>query len=86
MSAALMSLLYEAFRAKFGIVVNSNNPEKLRQKLYPLKKSDPDLANLSFPLSPTNPAEQLWIVKKNDEPADTETHPAPPEGGLGTPD
>ena len=45
------------------MVVNTNDPELLRQKLYPLRKEDSAFARLSFVISPINPTGQLWIVK-----------------------
>lgn len=59
----LLELLYDALREEFGLVVNTTNPEALRQKLYPLRKEDPALEQLSFHISPLNPTTQLWIIK-----------------------
>lgn len=59
----LLELLYDALREEFGLVVNTNDPEMLRQKLYPLRKEDSAFAQLSFVISPINPTGQLWIVK-----------------------
>ena len=61
----LLELLYAAYREPLGIVVTTNDPERLRQKLYAERKKDPDLACLSFRISPTSPNNQLFIVKKN---------------------
>lgn len=60
-----LDLLYQAYNAQFGIVVQTNSPDTLRQKLYAARKSDPDLACLSFTLSRTSPETELLIVKKN---------------------
>lgn len=62
-SYSKIELLYEALRSPFGTVVESEDPERLRQQLYPLRKEDPDLAVLSFVISPFNPTTDLWIVK-----------------------
>jgi hypothetical protein len=62
---SLLELLYEAYRSELGIIVQTNDPERLRQKLYAERKKDPDLACLSFRISPTSPENQLFIVKKN---------------------
>lgn len=59
----LLELLYAALHSTHGIIVSSRDPEKLRQKLYPLRKEDPSLLPLSFIISPLNPREDLWIVK-----------------------
>jgi hypothetical protein len=60
----LLELLYEAYRAELGIIVQTNDPERLRQKLYAERKKDPDLACLSFRISPTSPESELLIIKK----------------------
>jgi hypothetical protein len=36
----------------------------LRQKLYALRKGDPQLHVLGFSPSPTNPTTELWILRK----------------------
>lgn len=59
----LMELLYKALHTPFGIVIETNNAERLRQKLYPLRKEDPDLTCLAFVISPLNGSD-LWIVKQ----------------------
>jgi len=58
----LLELLYAALRSKFGVVIETDDAERLRQKLYPLRKDDPDLMSLSFVISPIN-GKDLWIVK-----------------------
>lgn len=63
----LLEKLYDALRAPIGIVVETEDPERLRQKLYALRKerqdADPQLRVLSFMISPTNPGSELWILK-----------------------
>lgn len=61
MSLALKEILYDAMREPVGIVVATNDASFLRQKLYALRKDDPDLAALSFVISPTNGLD-LWIL------------------------
>lgn len=63
MQEPLVSLLYRALTTPLGIAVESSDPDRLRQKLYPLRKEDPSFACLSFVLSPMNPSE-LWILKR----------------------
>lgn len=65
-SLPLLELLYEALRAEIGVVVETDNAELLRQKLYALRKEDEDFAILSFLISPMNGAD-LWIIKKRIE-------------------
>lgn len=59
----LIGHLYDALDTEFGIVVETENPERLRQKLYPLRKSGPLFEPLAFVLSPINPT-HLWILKR----------------------
>jgi hypothetical protein len=63
----LLEKLYDALREPLGIVVETEDPERLRQRLYALRKAriddDPQLRVLSFLISPTNPGSELWIVK-----------------------
>lgn len=61
----LLELLYEAVGADgYGIQVRTEDAERLRQKLYPLKKSNPIFEELVFVLSPFDPEHCLWIMKK----------------------
>ena len=64
MSGVSLNLLYEALGAQFGVVIQCDDAEKVRQKLYALRRdhSDRDLDCLKIVQSPTNP-QQLWIVK-----------------------
>lgn len=59
----LASLLYEALNAPLGIVVETNDPERLRQKLYAERKKSPEFDVLSFIISPMNKRD-LWILNK----------------------
>lgn len=62
----LLELLYRALNAEGrGIIVHTNSIDRLRAKLYALRKDDPELASLSFTVSPTSPGTQLWIVKRH---------------------
>lgn len=58
----LISLLYEAINTPYGLVVETDDAERLRQKLYPLRKTEPDFAPLAFVISPFN-GRDLWIVR-----------------------
>lgn len=68
----LVELLYAAYHAEFGVVVETNDPERLRQKLYPLRKENPDFEPLAFVISPMNP-QDLWIIKQPKEVIDAES-------------
>lgn len=60
----LIDLLYRAANSEFGIIVETSDVERLRQKLYAERKKDSALANLSINVSRTQPETQLWIVRK----------------------
>lgn len=63
MNLELTELLYDATRATIGLVVETNDAERLRQKLYAARRDNEDLAGLSFVISPMNGVD-LWIVNK----------------------
>lgn len=68
MSTLYLGYLYDALASERGIVVLTDSPERLRQKLYSLRSEHaPTFTDLSFVISPTNPTDQLWIVKKRVE-------------------
>jgi hypothetical protein len=69
-----MSILYAALASPCGLVVYSDDPMKLRQRLYATRRdlAEPDLLGLSFLESPTNPDEHLWIVKQRSDADGTE--------------
>lgn len=61
----LLEILYEADHSLLGTVVETEDSERLRQKLYALRKErSPEFDHLSFILSPAAPATQLWIGKR----------------------
>jgi len=66
MGGEYLELLYTALASEAGIVVQSDDPPRLRQKLYTARREslDPSRDCLSFVESRTNPSEQLWIVKR----------------------
>jgi hypothetical protein len=65
----LLGLLGEALASPLGIAVETSDPEKLRQRLYPVRKSEPEFACLAFERSPLSSTE-LWIVKHERAKAD----------------
>jgi hypothetical protein len=71
MTMQLSELLYNALGSELGVVVETNDPERLRQKLYGLRKEIPGAEVLSFIISPLNPAD-LWIIKQPKEIVDAE--------------
>jgi hypothetical protein len=60
----MKEFLIDALASEFGIIVKSLDPIALRAKLYPLRKDDAEFMQLGFVISPTNPDEDLWIIKK----------------------
>lgn len=61
----LLELMYDALYQPRGVVVETNSPERLRQKLYKIRKDHaPTFDNIAFIISPTEPNTQLWIIKK----------------------
>lgn len=64
----LTELLYDALRTPLGIVIQTEDPERLRQRLYPIRKGHEDFSQLSFVISPINGLD-LWIVNKGNEDA-----------------
>lgn len=59
----LLDYLLEAMKYDHGLSLECEDPIALRKKLYVEQRKWPDLAVLSFFLSPTNPGGELWIVK-----------------------
>jgi hypothetical protein len=59
----LQELLYAALHSPLGTVVESDDPEFLRQKLYAVRRENTDFLPLSFVISPMNPRD-LWIINK----------------------
>jgi hypothetical protein len=62
-SLELAELLYDALRTPFGTVIQTEDPERLRQKLYAVRRENQDFAPLSFVISPINGLD-LWVVNK----------------------
>jgi len=64
LDSPLIEHLYRAFNSSLGVVLWTNNVDRLRAKLYIERKKDPDLACLSINISRTSPETELWIIKK----------------------
>lgn len=56
---------YSALASPFGIIVETDDTEKLKARLYAARSEamDPDLQNISIKVSPFNPS-HLWLVKR----------------------
>ena len=59
----LTELLYDALRTPLGTVIQTEDPERLRQRLYAIRREYAEFTQLSFVISPINGAD-LWIVNK----------------------
>lgn len=55
-----IEVLYASLHADFGVVVETEDAERLRQKLYAIRKENPDFLPLAFVLSPFDST--LWII------------------------
>ena len=63
----MLELLYEALHSEHGVIIETSDSERFRQKFYQLRKQDEALRALSCTLSPTNPNAEVWIVKNGKE-------------------
>lgn len=71
MSSLFLGYLYDALAQPKGLVILTDDPERLRQKLYEIRRANaPTFDDISFVISPTNPSDQLWLVKKHPNPLD----------------
>lgn len=63
---ASINLWYEALGTPLGIAVQTNDPERFRQKMYALRKeaNDKMLDDISLVISPSTPGSQVWLVKR----------------------
>jgi hypothetical protein len=66
MSLPLIELLYAALNARWGVVVSTSDPTRLRQQLYAERRKSSDFDELSFLASPFNPSGELFIMKKSE--------------------
>ena len=64
---SLLELWYDALRSPLGLVLETNDTERLRSELYKVRTAadDPQLAALSILVSPANPTGELWIVHRD---------------------
>lgn len=64
--AELKFIWYSALSSKYGIVVETDNPERLKARLYTARSElrDPLLNDISIRPSPFQPT-QLWLIKRN---------------------
>ena len=67
--AELKTILYEALNHPRGVVVQTNSPEKLKQRLYVVRAEERKRGNFSFDeltfrTSPLASDSELWLVLK----------------------
>lgn len=62
----LLPYFYQALEAKYGIVLRTTDPDKLKSRLYTARQAhnDPTLSDLSILTSRSAPTEEVWIIKK----------------------
>lgn len=63
--APTLEMWYAALGSPLGVIVETDDTERCKQKLYALRATanDPDLESISICTSPTN-LQHLWLVKK----------------------
>lgn len=61
------AMLYEALSTELGVIIQCDDPQAAIRKLEALRKesNDPDLSVLTFQLSPVNPGNEVWLVKRS---------------------
>lgn len=66
----LLELWYAALRSPKGIVVETTDPNRLKQQLYKVRTEacDESLNEIAILQSPTIPESHLWLVKKRPDP------------------
>lgn len=60
----LSHYLYQALHAEYGVIVQTNDPQRARQKLYAEQRKDEALKGISILISRTSPESELLLVKK----------------------
>lgn len=66
----LIEHLYEALQHPLGTIVVTDDPERLRQRLYKLRREDEAFACLSFVIDREHPTSRLLIVRKPNDAED----------------
>ena len=64
----LISLLTQACVTPLGIKVSTNDPNRLRQRLYAMRRGNPEFAHLSFLVPAASPEDTLYILVKSETP------------------
>jgi hypothetical protein len=61
-----IQFLYSALASPYGVVVRTDNPALLRQRLYSERKKsgDPLLMSITIAESRDDPSSELWLMKQ----------------------
>lgn len=65
MHSGEVELLYRALEARVGIVIRTNDPTRLRARLYEARKTDPSFQGLAVKPSHSSPQSELWVLHKS---------------------
>ena len=64
----LTSLLTQACLSEVGVVIETNDPNRLRQRFYAIRKKSPEFSHLSFIIPPQASGNTLFILAKPESP------------------
>ncbi len=59
-----LHLWYQALGSAVGVIIETNDPDRCKQRLYAMRQDaqDPDLEEVSIVQSPSDP-NHLWLVR-----------------------
>ena len=60
----LSLILTRALASDRGLLIETNNADTLRRRLYAARKDQPEFQCLSFAIDPREPTTRLMIIKK----------------------
>jgi hypothetical protein len=67
--AEFLGHMLHAISVPYGVVLRSNDPNRLRNALYSIRAEalpeTPALAGLAFRLNPLAPDSELWLIRTN---------------------
>ena len=58
--------LYAALNSEHGVIIHTSNLDVTKSRMYTLMKQHPEFANISLCTSPVNPAEEIYVIKKQE--------------------
>jgi hypothetical protein len=59
-----LAILTEACQHPLGVVVETNDPNRLRQRLYAMRRAHPEFAHLSFVVPAGDKGTELFIIAR----------------------